>query len=282
MLLSQLKIQFIEQLREDYPETEIESFFYLLTENFLKVSRLDLALNPGTEISDDQKSKFEEALGRLKHHEPIQYIIGKTEFFGREFLVNKNVLIPRPETEELVEWIISDHKDSNSELNILDIGTGTGCIPICLANELKNSKVSSFDISEEAIKVAKQNAAINNAEVSFKKVNILETKSLEQEYDIIVSNPPYVRNLERQEMHKNVLNHEPETALYVEDNNALIFYDKIARLASKALKENGLLYFEINQYLSEETKSLVENYGFDAELKKDIFGNFRMLKALKK
>ncbi|MGA8853811.1 MAG: HemK/PrmC family methyltransferase, partial [Christiangramia sp.] len=195
---------------------------------------------------------------------------------------NKNVLIPRPETEELVEWIISDHKKSNSELNILDIGTGTGCIPICLANELKNSKVSSSDISEEAIKVAKQNAAINNTEVSFKKVNILETKSLEQEYDIIVSNPPYVRNLERQEMHKNVLNHEPETALYVEDDNALIFYDKIARLASQALKENGLLYFEINQYLSEETKSLVENYGFDAELKKDIFGNFRMLKALKK
>lgn len=282
MLLSHLKIQFIEQLKDEYPATEIESFFHMLTEEFLGLRRIDVALEPEYEVSEEQKSIFEKAILRLKDHEPIQYIIGCTWFHGLEFKVDKNVLIPRSETEELVDWIISDFKGSGNELKILDIGTGSGCIPVCLAKELENSKVTSYDISEKALKLAKENADLNKVNVSFKKVDILDTDALEEHFDIIVSNPPYVRELEKKEMQKNVLNYEPGQALYVEDENALVFYEKITALASQSLKSGGVLYFEINQYLSEETRSLVEKSGFEAELKKDIFENYRMLKAIKK
>lgn len=282
MLLSHLKIQFIDHLKDEYPATEIESFFHMLTEEFLGMRRIDVALKPGYEISEEQKSIFEKAILRLKDHEPIQYIIGSTWFHGLEFKVDKNVLIPRPETEELVDWIISDFKDSGNELKILDIGTGSGCIPVCLAKELENSKVTSYDISEKALKLAKENADLNKVNVNFKKVDILDTDALQEHFDIIVSNPPYVRELEKKEMQKNVLNYEPDQALYVEDENALVFYEKITTLASGSLNSGGALYFEINQYLSEETKSLVEKSGFEAELKKDIFENYRMLKAIKK
>jgi len=282
MLLSQLKNEFENRLKEEFPSTEILSFFYILMEKYLGMRRLDIALNPEHEISKAEERKFISAVERLKDHEPIQYIIGSTEFFGREFLVNKNVLIPRPETEELVDWIISDHRQLDKKLKILDIGAGTGCIPISLKKELKNSEVLSVDISSEALLIAKRNAKLNAAEVIFEKMDILEVEKLNASFDIIVSNPPYVRELEKKEMHRNVVEHEPKLALYVEDENALIFYKKITALASEALKEDGSLYFEINQYLSEETKTLVERFGFEAELKKDIFGNYRMLKAIKK
>lgn len=282
MLISRLKVQFLEGLKDEFPVTEIESFFHILTEYYLDLRRIDVALNPDLEISEEQHYKFERALLRLKDHEPVQYIVGKTEFYGLQFQVNKNVLIPRPETEELVDWIISDFKYKEQQLRILDIGTGSGCIPVCLAKELKNSIVSSFDISKEAIKLAKINAEQNHVDVDFQEVNILDTENLNNTYDIIVSNPPYVRELEKKDMHKNVLNFEPETALYVEDEDPLIFYRKITELASNALTDTGCLYFEINQYLAEETKSLVEIFGFEADLKKDIFGNYRMLKATKK
>ncbi len=282
MLLSHLKIQFIDQLKDEYPSTEIESFFHILTEEYLGMTRLEVALKPGFEISETQKAKFEHALLRLKDHEPIQYITGKKEFYGLDFNVSPHVLIPRPETEELVDWIISDLKDSEKTFHILDIGTGSGCIAISLAKNLSNSRVTAFDISEEALKLAKENAAFNKTDIQFKNVDILKTEILEEKYDVIVSNPPYVRELEKEEMHKNVLNHEPGTALYVNDDNALIFYEKIAWLAKASLKPGGLLYFEINQYLAEETRALVENFGFETELKKDIFGNFRMLRAAKK
>ncbi len=282
MLLSQLKSEFEKGLQDEFPSTELMSFFYILTEEYLGMQRVDIALNPDLEISREEQIKFESALKRLKKYEPIQYIIGNTGFFGRKFLVNKSVLIPRPETEELVEWIISDHKKYTSELHILDIGTGSGCIPISLSKELKNSKVCSYDISSEALLMAKRNAKLHAAEVIFQKLNILEADSLDDSYDIIVSNPPYVRELEKMGMHKNVLDYEPKLALYVEDDNALLFYSKIVELASKSLTKDGRLYFEINQYLPEETKSLVEQFGFEAELKKDIFGNYRMLKAIRK
>jgi len=282
MLLSQLKNEFEKGLQDEYPSTEILSFFYILTEEYLGLQRVDIALNPAQEISKEEQTKFESALNRLKNHEPIQYIIGSTEFFTRKFLVNKSVLIPRPETEELVEWIISDHRNTEKQLKVLDIGTGTGCIPISLKKELKDSEVTSYDISSEALLIAKRNAKLNAAEVIFQKLNILETDLLDDNFDVIVSNPPYVRELEKKAMHKNVLDHEPELALYVEDNDALLFYRKIAELASKSLVKDGRLYFEINQYLPEETKSLVEQFGFEAELKKDIFDNYRMLKAIRK
>jgi release factor glutamine methyltransferase len=282
MLISELKTRFLEKLGSDYPLTEAESFFYILTEHYLGKRRIDIAMDPGFELVQEQQIKFENALERLKDHEPVQYITGTAEFFGLDFRVNKNVLIPRPETEGLVEWIISDFKDSGKALKILDIGTGSGCIPICLAKELIGSKVSSYDISTNALALARENAASNNAKVKFERLNILETDSLPNKFDIIVSNPPYVRELEKEEMQKNVLDFEPEQALYVSDDDALVFYRKITKLATESLEENGALYFEINQYLSKETKALVEKYGFETVLKKDIFGNYRMLKAWKK
>lgn len=282
MLVSQLKVQFQEKLKDEFPPTEIESFFYILVDHYLGRRRIDVALEPDMEVSEGQMAKFEKALLRLQDHEPIQYITGKTEFYGLEFYVDKNVLIPRPETEELVEWIISDHKNSNKELRILDIGTGSGCIPVSLAKNLPDSVVSSFDISTEAIAMAKKNADLNNTRVNFQNIDILSLDNLEERFDIIVSNPPYVRELEKKDMHRNVLDFEPKLALYVEDVRPLVFYEKIASLAMTSLEPSGALYFEINQYLSEETKTMVENLGFEAELKKDIFGNYRMLKATRK
>ncbi len=282
MLISQLKMQFIDRLKDEFPATEIESFFHILTEQYLGLRRIDVALNPDFELSEIQLANFEKAILRLQDHEPVQYITGKTEFYGLEFIVNKNVLIPRPETEELVEWIISDFRNTHEKLDILDIGTGSGCIPITLARELKDSKVSSVDISKDALALASKNAELNGVDVDFQEEDILGVDKLDKTYDIIVSNPPYVRELEKKEMHKNVLEFEPESALYVKDDNALVFYEKISSLAAESLSKNGALYFEINQYLAEETKDLVEKFGFEAELKKDIFGNYRMLKAVKK
>lgn len=279
MLLSHLKIQFIDQLKDDYPPTEIESFFHILTEEYLGMTRLEAALNRDFEVSEEQKAWFEHALLRLKDHEPIQHIIGKEEFFGLIFRVTKDVLIPRPETEELVEWIVNDFKKSTGNLRALDIGTGSGCIAISLAKNLKNAAVDAVDISDEALKLARSNAKENNAEVNFSKMDILEQEDLKHTYDIIVSNPPYVRDLEKKEMQRNVLDHEPEKALYVKDDDPLVFYKKISILTKESLQPGGCLYFEINQYLAEETKELLKKLGFETELKKDIFGNFRMLKA---
>lgn len=281
MLLSQLKLQFVHQLRTEYPATEIESFFYLLTKEYLGKTRLEMALEPGFEISEEQRARFEHALLRLKDHEPVQYIIGNEEFYALNFTVNKNVLIPRPETEELVAWIVNDFKERETMFKVLDIGTGSGCIAISLAKELKKASVTAYDISVKALEVARLNAGSNHVKVDFQQRDILQFQHLSEKFDLIVSNPPYVRATEKEHMHKNVLNHEPETALYVNDGAALIFYEKIAALAAESLTPSGVLYFEINQYLAEETLKVVEAQGFKGLLKKDIYGNFRMLKAVR-
>ncbi len=282
MHISQLKVQFQERLKDDYPVTEIESFFYILSEFYLGLRRIDMAMDPDLEISETQNAKFEKALLRLKDQEPVQYITGKTEFYNLEFFVDRNVLIPRPETEELVDWIIEDHKNNSKKFRILDIGSGSGCIPVSIAKNLPNAEVQSFDVSIEAINLAVKNAGLNNVVVDFSKVDILALDRLDEQYDVIVSNPPYVREKEKTEMHQNVLKHEPDLALYVSNDNPLVFYEKITRLAANGLNDGGSLYFEINQYLAEETKTLVENLGFEGELKKDIFGNYRLLKATRK
>jgi release factor glutamine methyltransferase len=244
------------------------------------LSRLDLALDRERELSEAEEEKLNAALQRLRQHEPIQYITGKTEFYGLSFSVNKNVLIPRPETEELVEWILEDCKHQE-QLNILDIGTGSGCIAISLAKNLPNSKVTAFDISDEAIKVAQGNAELNEVEVAFLKKDILAVDFLSGKFDIIVSNPPYVRELEKKDMQRNVLEHEPATALYVKDEDPLLFYRKIADLADQNLVPKGKLYFEINQYLGKETEVLLTEKNFQTRLKKDIFGVDRMLRGIK-
>jgi release factor glutamine methyltransferase len=286
MLIRESRAQFIKTLSPIYDVGEIESFFYLILENKYRYKRLDLALNPELSFTETDIQQLNLIVDQLKKEIPIQYILGTTVFLGMDFEVNKNVLIPRPETEELAEWIITNtlKKQSsdteNPTLKILDIGTGSGCIAVSLAKNIPNATVFAIDISEKALITAEANAQINNVKVTFLQKNILETTDLEQKFDIIVSNPPYVRNLEKVEIKKNVLEYEPHLALFVEDHDALLFYRKIADLAQKNLSENGYLYFEINQYLGNEMIELLEKLDFNTiELRKDIYGNDRMIKA---
>jgi len=281
MILKSYRKIFSDSLSDIFPKTEVDSFFFLLIEEYLDLQRVDLSLQPNLEINTDQLSQLNSALNRLQKEEPIQYILGKTEFYGLPFLVNTDVLIPRPETEELVEWILKEEKGKKERLKILDIGTGSGCIPVSLAKHLSNAKVSAIDISLDAIATAYENAQLNKVDVHFMHLDILDTKKLPEKYNIIVSNPPYVRELEKLGIKNNVLENEPHLALFVKDNNPLLFYDKIADLAKKYLSKNGTLYFEINQYLGKETVELLKTKGFSKiELRKDLFGNNRMIKAI--
>ena len=299
MILKNFRTYFTDALKEIYPKTEIDTFFFLLIEEKINLQRVDTVMQPDFLIADANLSELKIILKRLQKEEPIQYILGNTEFYGLPFKVNKNTLIPRPETEELVEWVIKEvtelqsnnvakldtdvisTKNEEKTLSILDIGTGTGCIPISLAKNLNDVKISAIDVSSEALKVAQQNATLNNVDISFLEMDILETKELPQQYNLIVSNPPYVRELEKVEISNNVLKSEPHLALFVEDDNPLIFYSKIADLAKNHLKEDGLLFFEINQYLGKETVAMLKQKGFNTiKLKKDLFGNDRMIKAI--
>jgi release factor glutamine methyltransferase len=279
MVLKEFKEAFSKQLSEKYPKTEIDTFFFILVEEYLDLQRIDTVLKPEFLITTNKLSLLNSALQRLQNEEPIQYILGKTEFYGFSFLVNKNTLIPRPETEELVETIL-EGANAFKALQILDIGTGSGCIPISLAKKLPKATIFAIDVSKEALAIAKQNASRNNVAINFLQEDILKTEILAQKFDIIVSNPPYVRALEKVAIKNNVLANEPHLALFVEDNNPLIFYDKIANLAKKYLRKNGMLYFEINEYLGKEMIDLLVLKGFkDIQLKKDLFGKDRILKA---
>ncbi|MEY3500731.1 MAG: hypothetical protein RL308_2400 [Bacteroidota bacterium] len=278
--IREYKAKFNAELISVYDEMEAESFFYLILENIRKLRRIDLALNIDLGFSEEEILIWNSILEKLKLEIPIQYILSSTQFYGLEFIVNENVLIPRPETEELVELIITSNLKTPKfkKVKILDIGTGSGCIAISLAKNISDSQVFAIDISEKALATAKENAVLNNVSVTFLQKNILETTDLEQQFDIIVSNPPYVRNLEKAEIKRNVLENEPHLALFVEDNDALLFYRKIAELATKNLSPEGKLFFEINQYLGKETLELLEKMQFqNIELHKDIYGNDRMI-----
>ena len=284
MKLKEFKLFFTEALSEIYPKTEIDSFFFILMEEKMKLQRIDTVLKPDFLITDTNITELKNILKRLQKEEPIQYILGNTAFYGLPFFVNENTLIPRSETEELVAWMISKTKvpphNKLANLSILDIGTGTGCIPISLAKNVPKAKISAIDISSEALIIAKQNALLNKVTIDFIALDILNIKILPQQYDIIVSNPPYVRELEKVEIKNNVLENEPHIALFVTDDNPLIFYKKIANLAKQHLSKNGLLFFEINQYLGKETVKMLQEKGFTAiELKKDLSGNDRMIKC---
>jgi release factor glutamine methyltransferase len=282
MRIKQYRTQFIKELSPFYDAYEAESFFYLILEDKHQLRQIDLALNHELNFSESDFVVWNSLLSQLKKEVPIQYLLGKTSFYGLYFEVNENVLIPRPETEELVEWIINENSitDKTKKLRILDIGTGSGCIAISLAKNLPNAEVFGIDVSKKAIETAKRNAINNNVDVTFVFLDILETDVLTCNFDIIVSNPPYVRNLEKEEIKKNVLDYEPHLALFVDDNDALIFYRKIAVLAKNSLLENGQLFFEINQYLGKEMTDLLETMDFkNIELKKDIYDNDRMMKG---
>ena len=290
MLLKDLQHIFHKELDAVYGKEEVDSFFFICTEHYLDLPRFQLTLQPEFTLNKSETSTFFKVLEDLTQQKPIQYILGETEFYGLPFKVNESVLIPRPETEELVDIIIRSHSElsEESQPKILDIGTGSGCIAISLAKNIPNAKVYALDVSDKALEVAKQNAKLNNVEVTFIEADILNETSWDLvfehlEFNTIVSNPPYVRNLEKAEIKPNVLDNEPHLALFVEDDNPLQFYKAITNFAVNNLKPKGELFFEINQYLGNDTKQLLVDANFEAiELLKDLNGNDRMLKGRKK
>jgi release factor glutamine methyltransferase len=278
----QSAIKYIQsELRGIYPDTEIKSFSNLLIEKLTGFSRTQIILNKNTIFSDKQRHTLESFIDKLKKQVPIQYILGETEFYGLPFKVNESVLIPRPETEELVDWIRTEN-DCNAVLNLLDIGTGSGCIALSLKHEFNHSIVEGFDVSPEALETARSNAELNNLEVRFSLVDILNAPDITKKWDIIVSNPPYIPEKDKAEILPNVLDHEPHLALFVPDSDPLLFYRHIAVFAGKHLQTGGKLYFEIHRYAGQACVNLLTEMGFqNVELRKDISGNDRMVKAEK-
>lgn len=265
-------------LQNLYPEAEIQTFIWFIFEKYFQIEKVKLHVIQDKTISNEEWVLIEEIISRLQKYEPIQYILEEAFFYDTVFYVNSNVLIPRPETEELVHWIISDFPNFNG--NLIDLGTGSGCIPISLKKKLPKADVYAIDIAEEALQVAIRNAKENLLNIHFKQMDLLENQELEVKFDIIVSNPPYIRESEKKLMQENVLAYEPHSALFVPDNKALVFYDAIASFALNNLKEDGYLYLEINEALSYETAVLLESRNFvEIEIRKDIHSKNRMIKA---
>jgi release factor glutamine methyltransferase len=274
------RARFIEQLLPVYDRREAESFFQMIVEDRYSIKRQDIALHPEREFTNDQVLEMDCLLQSLLNQEPVQYLLGKTYFYGLQYKVTPDVLIPRPETEELVDWILKDYTGKGS-FRLLDIGTGSGCIAISIAKNLPGSEMFAVDVSPGALDVAKSNAELNHVKVNFSRLNILNPEQLEHSFDVIISNPPYVRELEKYEIKSNVLDNEPHLALFVADNDPLIFYRNICEFATVHLNNPGAIYFEINQYLGKEMIELLHAYGFtEVELRKDIYGNDRMIKGV--
>ena len=267
---------FKQQLSGIADAREIISWAYISIEHCLGYNRSDCIVHSNNDITTEVSDKIKQIVSDLKTKKPLQYILGETEFYGLRFKVDEHTLIPRPETEELVDWILKEKFTS-----ALDIGAGTGCIPIALAKNT-NAIISAIDISADALLIARENAKINGVEINFLQQDILKTTTLPK-VDLIVSNPPYVLELEKKFMLVNVLDFEPHLALFVSDNNPLVFYKKIALLAMESLTEGGKLFFEINERFGKETVAMLSEMGFvDIKLKKDINDKDRMLKAIKK
>ena len=281
MNLQNFKNYLETELKNKYPQTEISSFFKILMKHYFGFEPVDCILNSKKTIVPNILEKLENDIVKLQNEIPIQYILGEMTFYNLTFQVDESVLIPRPETEELVAWILDDFKINNQKIKVLDIGTGSGCIAISLAKHLKNCEITALDFCENALKIAKKNAEKNIVNINFLHQDILKTEFLPEQFDIIVSNPPYVRELEKQEIQNNVLQNEPHSALFVPDKNPLIFYEKITDLAKQSLAKNGVVYFEINQYLGTEMSNMLLKKGCHKKnilLKKDVFENDRMIK----
>jgi len=269
-----------KELAGIFPKEEIESMISLIFEKLKGYSRTQFILAKDELLNADDLLEIDKIVSRLKNHEPIQYILGETEFYGLPFYAVPGVLIPRPETEELVQWIIQENKKSAS--TILDIGTGTGCIAISLSKNIENTTVLACDISPVCIEMARRNAKLNNAAISVFEYDILNDNPEINfsKLDVIVSNPPYIRENEKNLMQRNVLEFEPELALFVPDEKPLLFYERIAGFALIHLKKTGSLYFEINESFGNDCIKMLQQKGFsDIELKKDINGKDRMIRA---
>ncbi len=277
--ISSVKSYFFESLKF-LPQDEVNNYFSFLCYAWLNVSKADMLLNPDFEISESELLKFFYAIKDLQNYRPIQYVAGKTWFYGVEIKVQEGVLIPRPETEELVDWVVRDCGKIN---RILDLGTGSGCIALAVKNSLKHLHVSGCDVSREALVMARKNGEYLNLDVNFSEFDVLNWQLYPQKdkFDIIVSNPPYIPHFDREIMHENVLNYEPEIALFVPNANPLIFYKSIAEFSLLNLNKKGKLYLEIHESYGQEVVQLIQELGYiNVELRKDIQGKDRMIKAL--
>jgi len=267
-----------EALGGHYDASELETVKKALVTELLGVSALSYYTKEKVSLNTEQDLLLEKALERLKRGEPLQYVIGYTPFCGLKFLVDGTVLIPRPETAELVEWVA---QDASAQGSLLDIGTGSGCIAISLAHRLLGWNVQGWDISDGALEKARENNRLNGTDVEFRKVDILSASITDCKFDVIASNPPYVLESEKSGMEKTVLDFEPHTALFVSDSDPLLFYRAIAEFGHRALNQGGKLYFEINPLKAETLKEMLQDEGYrDIELRKDIFGKQRMIKAI--
>ena len=268
-----------ESLANVYSDGEIKAFTRILATELLGVSQMAFYLKDDIPLTAEQQTLLDNAIERLKKQEPIQYILGYSDFCGQRFKVTPATLIPRPETSELVEWIASE---ATGNEGILDIGTGSGCIAVSLAHKLPQSKVTAWDISTDALAVATENSKANGCAVEFEEVDILAYEPTGEQFDIIVSNPPYIKENEKEAMYANVLDWEPHTALFVPDSDPLLFYRAIAKKGLTLLKPGGRLYFEINRAHGKETMEMLAALGYtNIELRKDFADNDRMIKAVK-
>lgn len=273
-------IQYIkEKLTGLYPAEEIDGFVRIIINHQLGLSFTDMILQKNSIIKEEERKKIKDITARLKKYEPIQYILGETEFCDLNLHVAPGVLIPRPETEELIDWVLKS--DMSGKSKIIDIGTGSGCIALAIKKRLPEADVSGIDISEKALRIAQKNAGKNNLSVDFKKTDILNWEKRQwNAFNVVISNPPYVCESEKKQMQTNVLDYEPGLALFVNDDDPLLFYRTIAKFAKQYLTKNGFLFFEINENLGKETKILLTHLGFgDVELRKDIEGKNRMIRC---
>ena len=275
------KIQ--EELANVYSDGEIKTLTRIIATELLGVSQMTFFLKDDVTLTAERQCLLDNATQRLKKQEPIQYILGYSDFCGLRFKVTQATLIPRPETSELVEWIASEATGkATGKESVLDIGTGSGCIAVSLAHKLPQSKVTAWDISNDALAVATENSKANGQDVTFERVDILAYQPTGEQFDIIVSNPPYIKENEKEAMHANVLDWEPHTALFVPDSDPLLFYRTIAEKGLTLLKPGGRLYFEINRAHGKETMDMLAALGYThIELRKDFAENDRMIRAVK-
>ncbi|TDL99504.1 MAG: peptide chain release factor N(5)-glutamine methyltransferase [Flavobacteriaceae bacterium] len=286
MKLQEIKDLYHQKLSFLYTSKEIDFVFFALATKLLHFDKMILksALNESWSSVKDNYLMFILELQKLEQGVPIAYVLGETEFYGYPFILNPTCLIPRPETEELVEWIVKDNKQIMEGFRILDIGTGSGCIAISLKKELPKADVLALEVDSNTLALAFENANLNRVEVDFFHGNVLDYPLVDPllelgNLDIIVSNPPYIPEVQKKDMHASVVNFEPSLALFVTDQKPLVFYEKIIEIAMEKLKPNGALYFEINQYLAEETKELCEKYFKNVSLRNDLSKNPRMIKC---
>ena len=277
MTLANVKERFFEELRDGYSSEEINLAFKALSDSYhqqkISISENDL-------LRDQHLEYFDSALQRLRKNEPLEYILGEARFFGRGFKVNSEVHVPRPESETMIEWVLEDlEKLTKSGTNILDIGSGSGVLAITLAKEIPGISVTAMDISKGALAVARENADRLEADIDFLNSDLFKFEELPEQFDLIVSNPPYILRHAQKDVQRKYLGHEPPVALYIEDEDPMVFNRKIAHLAKTGLKRNGAVFVEINQYLKSESEKVFQDLGFKTECRNDIFGNPRTLKV---